>query len=101
MKEELYKTFSPDQNNLLVIDDQLPDGAKSEQLEKYFVQCSHRRNLTLVFIAQNIFEKGQAMRTSNLNSHYLVMYKNPETTVRRHFLEGKWIQVNGATSLRR
>ena len=77
MKEDLYLSFLPDQSNLLVIDNQFSDGTKSEQLEKYFVQGSHHRNLTVVFIAQNIFEKGQAMRTSNFISHYLVMYKNP------------------------
>ena len=77
MPENLYEQFSPMQTNLLVLDDQMIDGSKSTQLEKYFVQGSHHKNLTIIFIVQNIFEKGKVMRTSNLNSHYIVIYKNP------------------------
>ena len=77
MTEDLYSTFSPNENNLLVVDDQMADASKSNQLEKYFVQGSHHRNLTVVFIVQNLFEKGQAMRTSSLNTHYLVLFKHP------------------------
>ena len=65
------------ENNLLVLDDQMTDAANSAQLEKYFVQGAHHRNLTVIFIVQNLFEKGKAMRSTNLNSNYLVLYKNP------------------------
>ena len=77
MPESLYESFSPLQTNLLVVDDQMIDASKSSQLEKYFVQGSHHKNLTIIFIVQNIFEKGKVMRTSNLNSHYIIIYKNP------------------------
>ena len=55
----------------------MAEASKSNQLEKFFVQGSHHRNLTLIFIVQHLFEKGKAMRTSSLNSHYIVLYKNP------------------------
>ena len=77
MSLDLYNSFSPEKRNLLVLDDQLIEAAKSDQVEKYFVQGSHHRNLTIALITQNIFEKGKAMRTSNLNTQYLVVYKNP------------------------
>ena len=70
MSLDLYNSFSPEKRNLLVLDDQLIEAAKSDQVEKYFVQGSHHRNLTIAFITQNIFEKGKAMRTSNLNTQY-------------------------------
>lgn len=74
---DLYESFDVAQNNMLVLDDQMAEAGKSVQLEKYFVQGSHHRNLTVVFIVQNIFDKGKVMRTTNLNSNYLVLYKNP------------------------
>ena len=77
MPEKLYDTFDPHQRNLLVLDDQMTDAGNSNQLEKYFIQGSHHRNLSIVFIVQNLFSKGKAMRTTNLNSNYLVVFKNP------------------------
>lgn len=78
MEVSLYESFDPQQPNLLVLDDQMIEACKTGgNLEKFFVQGSHHRNLSVVFIVQNIFEKGKAMRTSSLNSNYLVLYKNP------------------------
>ena len=77
MSIELYESFNPKQTNMLVLDDQMTEAGKTVQLEKYFVQGSHHRNLSVVFIVQNIFEKGKAMRTTNLNANYLVLYKTP------------------------
>lgn len=77
MTDELYESFDPQVVNLLVLDDQMTDVGKTSLLEKYFVQGSHHRNLTIVLILQNIFEKGKAMRTTSLNASYLVVYKNP------------------------
>ena len=59
MSLDLYNSFSPEKRNLLVLDDQLFEAAKSDQVEKYFVQGSHHCNLTIAFITQNIFEKGK------------------------------------------
>ena len=77
MSEELYETFDPETTNMLILDDQMTEAGNSTSLEKYFVQGSHHRNLTIVFIVQNIFGKGKAIRTSTLNANYLVLYKTP------------------------
>lgn len=77
MSEELYESFVPEKTNMLVLDDQMTEAGNMGQLEKYFVQGSHHRNLSIVFIVQNIFAKGKAMRTSTLNANYLVLYKTP------------------------
>ena len=77
MNDELYETFSPNQINMLILDDQMAEAGSNSNLEKYFVQGSHHRNLTIVFIVQNIIEKRKAMRTSSLNANYLVLYKTP------------------------
>ena len=107
MPSDLYETFDPKERNFLVLDDQMADAGKSDQLEKYFIQGSHHRNLTVVFIVQNIFEKGKAIRTSNLNANYLVVYKNPRdkgqvAILGRQMYPTKWRQfvaaVEDATS---
>jgi len=101
MSLDLYNSFSPEKRNLLILDDQLIEAAKSDQVEKYFVQGSHHRNLTIALITQNIFEKGKAMRTSNLNTQYLVVYKNPRDKGQASFLgrqmfPSKWKNFLGA-----
>ena len=78
--EELYNYFSRNVRNLLVLDDQMGSGASSSDsgsLAKFFTQGSHHRNLTVVYIVQNLFNQDKVMRTVSLNSHYLVLFKNP------------------------
>lgn len=74
---ELYESFNADQNNLLVMDDQMLSATKSDELSKLFVQGAHHRNLSIIFIVQNIFDHGKAMRTTSINSNYIVLFKNP------------------------
>jgi cellulose biosynthesis protein BcsQ len=53
---------------------------KSDQgssITKLFAQGSHHRNLTIIYIVQNIFNQSKEMRNVSLNSHYLVLFKNP------------------------
>jgi hypothetical protein len=42
-----------------------------------FTKLSHHRNVSVVFITQNLFHKNKFVRTMNLNTHYIVMLKNP------------------------
>jgi len=44
---------------------------------KFFTQGSHHRNLTVVYIVQNLFNQDRSMRTISLNTHYMVLFKNP------------------------
>jgi hypothetical protein len=41
-----------------------------------FTRLSHHRNVSVVFITQNLFHKNKFVRTMNLNTHYIVMFKN-------------------------
>ena len=77
ISQELYESFHPDSRNLLILDDQMVSASNSPELTKFFVQGAHHRNLTVIFLLQNIFEKGKSMRTTNLNTNYLVLFKNP------------------------
>jgi hypothetical protein len=60
----------------LVILDDLMDEVDQSVVD-LFTKVSHHRNLSVVLIAQNLFQKSRHARTISLNSHYMVLYKNP------------------------
>ncbi len=78
---QLYESFRTKTRNLLIMDDQMGNGQiKNDQggsITKLFTQGSHHRNLTIIYIVQNIFNQSKEMRNVSLNSHYLVLFKNP------------------------
>ena len=63
--------------NLVVLDDLMSSAGESKIITELFTQASHHKNLTVIFIVQNLFYQGKAMRTISLNAHYFVLYKNP------------------------
>ena len=64
-------------NNLLIIDDLMNDASNSTQIEKVFTQYVHHRNLSAIYMVQNLFFQGKSSRTIALNSNYLIIFKNP------------------------
>lgn len=60
----------------LIIYDDLMDKCTGTIAEAFTKHC-HHRNLSVVFISQNLFNKGPDMRNMNLSSSYLVLFKNP------------------------
>ena len=64
-------------NNLLIIDDVMKDASNNEQVEKVFTQYVHHRNLSAIYMVQNLFVQGKSSRTISLNTNYLILFKNP------------------------
>ena len=46
-------------------------------VSKLFTKYSHHRNLSIILILQNFFDRGKIMRTLSLNAQYIVLFKNP------------------------
>ena len=42
-----------------------------------FTKGSHHRNLSIIYIVQNIFHQGKEMRNISLNAHYIALFKSP------------------------
>jgi len=42
-----------------------------------FTKISHHRNISILHLTQNLFDKNKYARTISLNAHYLVLFKNP------------------------
>ena len=60
---------------LLIIDDLMNEA--DQNVCNLFTKLSHHRNVSVVFITQNLFHKNRHVRTMNLNTHYLIIFKNP------------------------
>jgi len=60
---------------LLIIDDLMNE--VDESVANIFTRGSHHRNVSVILLVQNLFHKNKHVRTISLNSHYLVLYKNP------------------------
>jgi hypothetical protein len=60
---------------LLIIDDLMNEA--DQNVCNLLTKLSHHRNVSVVFITQNLFHKNKFVRTMNFNTHYIVMFKNP------------------------
>ena len=69
--------FDATKRNLIVFDDKPIDASKDKRIVNLFTRGSHHRNLSVIYIVQNLFHRGKGSRSISLNSHYLVLFKNP------------------------
>ena len=72
--EKLPKTFI---SQCFSIPIQVLLDSKDKRIENLFARGSHHRNLSVIYIVQNLFHQGKGSRSISLNSHYLVLFKNP------------------------
>ena len=77
LSSEIYEAINTNRRNLLVLDDQMSLQKGNDEITKLFIQGSHHRNLTVMYLVQNLFDKGKQHRTVSLNSQYTVIFKNP------------------------
>ena len=61
---------------ILVLDNLMYE--KVDVVTKYFTRGSHHLNLTIFYLVQNLFFRGN--RTISLNSQIVVLFKNPQDT---------------------
>ena len=68
-------TLNTKKRTLIIIDDLMTETDKS--VSNLFTKESHYRNLSVLHLVQNVFDKNKHTRTISLNAHYLVIFKNP------------------------
>lgn len=61
--------------DLVVIDDFIHH--LDEKIADLFVGKSHHSGFSVILILQNLFPRSKVMRDISLNSHYLILFKNP------------------------
>ena len=77
---ESFEEFYGPRHNLLVIDDLQDEVTSSKSVEQLFTRESHHKNLSVVYINQNLFYQGKHARTIALNTHYTILFRNPRAS---------------------
>ena len=80
--------------NLVIVDDLMACASDSVEIENAFTKYVHHKNLSIIYIVQNLFCQGKSSRTINLNAKYIVLFKNPRdklqiATLARQMYPGK------------
>ena len=74
---DLETLINPSMRNLVVIDDFMHELSNDQRMTNLFTKGCHHRNLSVIFILQNMFHRGKELRDMSLNAHYLVVFKSP------------------------
>ena len=67
--------LNPQFKHLIVIDDLMSEA--NEHISSLFTKKSHHRNISVMYIVQNVFHQTKDHRNISLNAHYMVLFKNP------------------------
>ena len=62
-------------NALVILDDMMLEA--DQRILNIFTRGSHHREISVIFMVQNFFNKNKHMRTISLNAQYIVLFKNP------------------------
>ena len=69
------KNIDPTFRHLIIIDDLMAEADK--RISNLFTKGSHHRNVSVLHLMQNLFDRNKESRTMSLNAHYMVLFKNP------------------------
>ena len=89
--------FDGSKRVLLVIDDLMHEA--DERVVQLFTKGSHHKNISIVFLTQNIFHSSKYNRTMNLNSQYIVLFKNPRDVGQVGYLGRQMFTKHGSQFL--
>jgi hypothetical protein len=75
--EEAVGSFVNGNHNISILDDLMDECVESKGVQNMFTRGSHHKNLTILYLNQNMYCQGNSTRTINLNTHYMVLMRNP------------------------
>lgn len=78
--------YASDQRPKLIVIDDLMREASDNTVIDLFTKGSHHKNLSVIFITQNLFHQGRGMRDISLNANYIVIFKNPRDRAQIRYL---------------
>lgn len=73
---ELMEEWSNGNHFILVLDDLQQRVQRDMDAAELFTVGSHHKNCTLIYLCHNIFGKGVFSRLINLNTHYIILFRN-------------------------
>ena len=74
---DLESMINPSVRNLVVLDDSMQELSNNDRITSLFTKGCHHRNLSVIFLLQNIFHRGKELRDMSLNCHYLILFISP------------------------
>lgn len=77
LPEDWSEIIDPRVRNLIILDDLMYECGNDPEITKLFTKGSHHCNLSVIYVVQNLFHQAKESRTISLNSHYIVLFKNP------------------------
>ena len=69
------EAFDSREPTLMIVDDLMSE--TNQLVADIFTKLSHHRNISKLYLSQNVFDKNKYVRTITLSAHYLVLFKNP------------------------
>ena len=60
-----------------MFDDLMTEAKCDQRTADLFTKGSHHRNISVVYLTQNLFPQGKACRDIILNTQYMVLFNNP------------------------
>ena len=68
-------------HSLIVLDDLMSQCSNDQRVADLFTRGSHHHGISVLYLTQNLFPSGELSRTISLNSHYLVIFRNPRDSL--------------------
>ena len=68
-------------NSLVILDDLMSQCSNDQRVADLFTCGSHHRGISVLFLTQNLFPPGKLSRTISLNSHYMLIFRNPRDSL--------------------
>nr|DAC81259.1 TPA_asm: FtsK [Astyanax tetra cavefish adintovirus] len=87
--------FPPHTSSLVIFDDLMLSASNNLEVQNAFTKYTHHRNLSVIYLVQNLFFQGKSSRTINLNTNYMVLFKNPRDKLQISVLARQMYPGNG------
>ena len=63
-------------NGIIILDDLMEQAVKDPNIMSIFTEGNHNKNISVIFLMQNMYQKGAHTRTMSMNTQYMVLFKN-------------------------
>ena len=77
----LYELIEGRDSSLTVLDDLMSQCSNDQRVSDIFTRGSHHHGICVLYLTQNLFPPGKLPRTISLNSHYMVIFRNPRDSL--------------------
>ena len=74
--EDLDAWF-PKGEGSLALDDLMDEGSHDKRVLDLFTKHSHHRDITVLYLCQDMFPAGKYAKSISRNAHYVIAFKNP------------------------